>query len=118
MNEQEVLVVERPQTPEPGDQVRQEEVGATRDDLVFQRGRRPPPEPAAAPHPTTPPPGFAVGLTFQDAKTEFMEWFGRHYLRNVLQRHGGNITRSAAEAGVTRFYMRQLMRRFGIDGDE
>jgi DNA-binding NtrC family response regulator len=63
-------------------------------------------------------PGLTAGLTFQEAKSEFMDWFGRTYLGNLLARNHFNITRSAAEAGVTRFYLRQLMKRFGLDGED
>ena len=35
-------------------------------------------------------------------------------MRDLLARHDGNITRSAQEAGLTRYHLRELLKRHGI----
>ena len=38
------------------------------------------------------------------------------YLRELLARHDGNITRSALEAGLTRYHLRELLKRHHLTG--
>ena len=36
------------------------------------------------------------------------------YLKALLDKHGGNVTRSANAAGLTRYHLRELAKRYGI----
>ena len=40
------------------------------------------------------------------------------YLTVLMQRNEGNITRSAAEAGLTRYHLRELLKRHGLKGGD
>jgi transcriptional regulator with GAF, ATPase, and Fis domain len=51
------------------------------------------------------------GVTYQDARQQALDQFERLYLRELLDRNQGNIIRSAHEAGLTRYYLRELLKR-------
>jgi DNA-binding NtrC family response regulator len=53
-------------------------------------------------------------LPFKDAKARLLEAFEPAYLRALLTRHQGNITRSANAAGLTRYHLRELCKRYGL----
>ncbi len=55
-----------------------------------------------------------AGLPFKDAKARVLEVFEPAYLAALLERHGGNITRSAAAAGLTRYHLRELCKRYNL----
>lgn len=54
------------------------------------------------------------GLPFKEAKQRVIDSFEAAYLKVILERHGGNITRAAEEAGLTRFHLRELAKRYGL----
>lgn len=54
------------------------------------------------------------GLPFKEAKQRVIDAFEAEYLKIMLERHGGNITRAAEEAGLTRFHLRELAKRYGL----
>ena len=54
------------------------------------------------------------GLGFKSAKQSVVDAFERAYLGALLQRNEGNITRSAQEAGLTRYHLRELLKRHGL----
>ena len=56
------------------------------------------------------------GLPFKEAKQRVIDQFEAAYLRALLDKHGGNVTRSAQAAGLTRYHLRELAKRFGIRG--
>jgi transcriptional regulator with GAF, ATPase, and Fis domain len=56
------------------------------------------------------------GLPFKEAKQRVIDQFEASYLRALLDKHGGNVTRSAQSAGLTRYHLRELAKRFGIRG--
>ncbi len=53
-------------------------------------------------------------LPFKDAKARVLETFEPAYLRTLLARHDGNITRAAQSAGLTRYHLRELCKRYGL----
>jgi transcriptional regulator with GAF, ATPase, and Fis domain len=53
-------------------------------------------------------------LGFKEAKQTVVDAFERAYLDALLRRNGGNITRSAQEAGLTRYHLRELLKRHGL----
>ncbi|GAB4558007.1 MAG: hypothetical protein Tsb0020_02640 [Haliangiales bacterium] len=54
---------------------------------------------------------FSRDFGFKSAKQAIVDAFEVAYLRAVLERHDGNITRSAQEAGLTRYHLRELLKR-------
>ncbi len=54
---------------------------------------------------------------FKQAKGELIESFERAYLGHLLGKHGGNISKAAAEAGIDRNYVHRLIKKYGIRVD-
>jgi DNA-binding NtrC family response regulator len=54
------------------------------------------------------------GLPFKEAKQRVLDAFEGTYLKALLDKHGGNVTRSANAAGLTRYHLRELAKRYGI----
>ncbi len=95
----------------------------TRADLMFNRepgGVRMPAPAAQSAAPNAPslsdlpPPQIVAGLDFKEAKQRVVDAFELAYLKQLLERHDGNITRSAQEAGLTRYHLRELLKRHGL----
>jgi DNA-binding NtrC family response regulator len=63
----------------------------------------------------------SLDLPFKEAKERLIEGFERDYLRGLIERCGGNISRAAREAGIARLYLRKLLHKHGLsarDADE
>lgn len=61
------------------------------------------------------------GLPFKEAKQRILDVFEAAYLKALLDKHNGNVTRSANAAGLTRFHLRELAKKYGVRdaaGDE
>jgi DNA-binding NtrC family response regulator len=58
---------------------------------------------------------IAMDLPFKDAKERLIDGFERDYLRNLLERCEGNVSRASREAGIDRVYLRKLLRKHGLD---
>jgi len=56
-------------------------------------------------------------VPFKDAKQKIVDAFEAQYLKAVLDKHGDNISRSAKAAGLTRYHLRELAKRYGLRGD-
>ena len=56
-------------------------------------------------------------LPFKEAKAQLVEVFERDYLTALLERHRGNISRAAAEAGIDRNYIHRLVKKYGLEVD-
>jgi DNA-binding NtrC family response regulator len=63
-----------------------------------------------------PLPALPRGLEFKEAKQRVVDAFELTYLRDLLARHEANITRSANEAGLTRYHLRELLKRHNLTG--
>jgi DNA-binding NtrC family response regulator len=59
-----------------------------------------------------------AGLGFKGAKQTVVDSFEIAYLGALMQRNEGNITRSAQEAGLTRYHLRELLKRHGLKGGD
>ncbi len=59
-----------------------------------------------------------AGLGFKQAKQSVVDAFEIAYLAALMVRNDGNITRSAQEAGLTRYHLRELLKRHGIKGGD
>jgi transcriptional regulator with GAF, ATPase, and Fis domain len=57
-------------------------------------------------------------LPFKEAKQRVLDAFEAAYLKALLDKHGNNITRSAQAAGLTRYHLRELAKRYGIRGQD
>lgn len=51
---------------------------------------------------------------YNEAKAEIITRFSVSYLRNLLTRHGGNVTKAAADCGLERQALQRIMRRYCI----
>jgi transcriptional regulator with GAF, ATPase, and Fis domain len=90
-----------------------------RSDLHFNREASPPrpssPSGNSSPMETgAAMPALTPGLDFKEAKQRVVDVFELAYLKQLLERHEGNITRSAQEAGLTRYHLRELLKRHGL----
>jgi DNA-binding NtrC family response regulator len=71
-----------------------------------QRPSVPPPPPGAA--------GVSEALAripFKEAKEKLLDAFEREYVARLLERHGGNLSRASAEAGLDRNYLARLAKK-------
>ncbi|HEY0194769.1 MAG TPA: hypothetical protein VGC42_26835, partial [Kofleriaceae bacterium] len=69
--------------------------------------------------PATFDPGLLkAGLGFKNAKQAVVDAFEMAYLGALMARNDGNITRSAQEAGLTRYHLRELLKRHGLKGGD
>jgi DNA-binding NtrC family response regulator len=57
---------------------------------------------------------FEPGQEFKESKQLVIEAFETAYLQALLARNQGNITRAAQEAGLTRYHLRELLKRYQI----
>ncbi len=53
-------------------------------------------------------------LPFKEAKQRLVDGFERAYLSRLMEATGGNLSRAAARAGITRYYLRELLKRLGL----
>jgi transcriptional regulator with GAF, ATPase, and Fis domain len=51
---------------------------------------------------------------FKDAKQVMVDNFERAYFGRLLGKTDNNLSRAAAEAGITRYYLRELLKRLGM----
>ncbi len=51
---------------------------------------------------------------FKDAKQVMVDAFERAYFGRLLAKTDHNLSRAAAEAGITRYYLRELLKRLGM----
>ena len=94
-----------------------------RRDFLFGRDREPSPSsrgsaPATDGASSSFTAAMTPGLDFKAAKQKVVDAFEVVYLRELLARHEGNITRSAQEAGLTRYHLRELLKRHGLKSPE
>ncbi|MGB1699530.1 MAG: sigma 54-interacting transcriptional regulator, partial [Nannocystaceae bacterium] len=53
-------------------------------------------------------------VPFKVAKQEVIDGFERAYLERLIARTDGNLSRAAGEAEITRYYLRELLKRLGM----
>ncbi|MBK8264885.1 MAG: sigma 54-dependent Fis family transcriptional regulator [Nannocystis sp.] len=85
--------------------------------------RQPPPPPPVVPAQAAQggPTGGALALPpelvtqpFKEAKQAVIDAFERAYFARLLARCDNNLSHAAAEAGITRYYLRELLKRLGL----
>ncbi|MFN3199657.1 MAG: sigma 54-interacting transcriptional regulator [Bradymonadia bacterium] len=55
-----------------------------------------------------------IDVSFKDAKQAILDEFEGVYLRKLIERHSGNISQSAKSAGLTRYHLRELLKKHNI----
>ncbi|MFQ5751051.1 MAG: sigma-54-dependent transcriptional regulator [bacterium] len=58
-----------------------------------------------------------TNLTLIEAKQQMIETLERRYLLSHLQKHRGNVTKIASDAGMTRRNLHRLLKRYGLKAD-
>ena len=53
-----------------------------------------------------------------ESRPDINDAFETAYLAALMSRNDGNITRSAQEAGLTRYHLRELLKRHGLKGGD
>jgi DNA-binding NtrC family response regulator len=67
----------------------------------------------------TPPPEPMNGpKTFRAVKEQLVEGWQRDYIRTLLVRHAGNLSRAAREVQMDRNHLRKLAERYGVVAHE
>ncbi len=61
---------------------------------------------------------FDMGLPFKEAKQKVVEHFEKDYLAALLRRNNYNISKTAREAGIDRKHIRNLLKKYGIIGED
>lgn len=52
---------------------------------------------------------------FKDAKNRLVEQFEKDYVRSLLEKNGGNISKAAREAQIERAYLQRLIKKHGLN---
>jgi DNA-binding NtrC family response regulator len=80
------------------------------DSLGDSLGGKPPPR--ATQEPAGP------DLPFKEAKERLIEGFEQDYLKGLMKRCEGNLSRASREAGIARLYLRKLLHKHGMRDDD
>jgi len=88
---------------------------------IREANHRTPSSPSPTEHPTNPPhrspapeihgPAVRYDLSYKEAKRLWLEVFEYAYVKNLLQKHKGNISHAARAAGIDRKSIQRLMKR-------
>lgn len=70
--------------------------------------------PAGAAREALPAAGIDSTRPFKAEKARLVDDFERRYFSELLARNGGNVSRSAREAGIERAYLQRLAKKFGL----
>ncbi len=70
-----------------------------------------PSTPRHAPPPPTP---HAPLLPYKDARQRLLDDFERDYLTRLIHDHDGNVSQAARAAGLTRYHLRELLKKHGL----
>ncbi len=55
-----------------------------------------------------------IAVSFKDAKQALLDGFEAIYLQKLIEQHTGNISQSAKAAGLTRYHLRELLKKHDI----
>jgi DNA-binding NtrC family response regulator len=59
---------------------------------------------------------FSADAPFHEAKNDAVSYFEKEYLRDLLRRHGGNISQAARTAGIDRKTIHRMLAKYDLDG--
>ncbi|MBI4820075.1 MAG: sigma 54-dependent Fis family transcriptional regulator [Deltaproteobacteria bacterium] len=88
------------------------ELKASLERVVTFRGAK---EPEAEIDRTDPDEGVGVDLPYKEARTRMLVAFEREYVRGLLARHGGNVSKASRAAGIDRVYLHRLIKKYELD---
>jgi DNA-binding NtrC family response regulator len=60
---------------------------------------------------------WTADTPYETARDEAMLAFQRQYMANLLKRSGGNVSKAAQAAGITRSALYAILKKTGLDGD-
>ncbi len=60
------------------------------------------------------PARMAASEPFKEAKQQVVDVFEREYIQALMEHFAGNLSRAAEHAGLTRFHLRQLLKKHGL----
>jgi transcriptional regulator with PAS, ATPase and Fis domain len=63
-------------------------------------------------------PDYSADRPFKEVKNQLIREFEGEYLRDLLTRHDGNVSRAAREAGIERAYLQRLIRKHDLRSRE
>ena len=55
-----------------------------------------------------------IAKEFKEAKAELVERFEEQYLGELMQEHEGNISQASRSAGLTRYHLRELLKKYDL----
>jgi DNA-binding NtrC family response regulator len=58
--------------------------------------------------------GVSTSLIYKEAKKEVLSLFERRYLDELMKRTSGNISQAARESGLTRYHLREMLKRHDL----
>jgi transcriptional regulator of acetoin/glycerol metabolism len=61
---------------------------------------------------------FSADQPFHEAKNDAITVFEKEYLRDLLNRHNGNISHAARTAGIDRKTIHRMLTKYDLDGRE
>ncbi len=70
-----------------------------------------------SPSPGLPLPAFESAF-YKVSRRQVLDQFDRAFVEKALERHAGNVSAAASEAGIERQYFHKIMKRFAIRGEE
>ncbi len=76
--------------------------------LEMDEGSRTPAPPSPAPESVT------AERPYKEAREEWLDRFERHYVRDLLERHGHNVAAAAQAAGLNRAYLYRLVSKHNL----
>jgi len=74
--------------------------------------------PSAGAAPAAAGPRVRHDLPYKAAKRAWLEYFETHYIIDLLEAHGGNISQAARTAGIDRKSIQRLMKRNDLSSDD
>ncbi len=55
------------------------------------------------------------GMSYRESRDALAADHGRRYFSELLRRHGGNVSRAAKEAKISRKFLYELIKKYGLD---
>ncbi len=59
---------------------------------------------------------FVADQPFHEAKADAVSSFEKEYLRSLLEKHGGNISQAARQAGIDRKTVHRMLAKYDLEG--
>jgi DNA-binding NtrC family response regulator len=89
-----------------------------RTDLLLRGSILAPAPAASAPAAPAPADDLDLSREFKELKQEVIERFEIAYLERLIASHEGNVSRAARASGITRYHLRELLKKYDLRGDD